>query len=303
MTDPSVPTPGRAVAGDATHDDFGGLDRDRSALLGRRRALRWMGGIGLAGLLAACSSDDATSPASTTPTSTTPGSSGSSTNPSTTAATTTAEGATVEASAGAEIPDETAGPYPADGSNGPNVLGTEELTRSDLTTSFGDLSGTAEGIPATIRLTIVEAGTGDPIPGAAVYLWHCTAGGRYSIYEVTDQNYLRGIQEADGGGRVAFTSVFPGCYPGRWPHCHFEVYESLDQASTGTAARKTSQLALPQADCEVAYTDGRYGDSLSDLGRLSLSTDNVFRDGWEDQLATVAGSPDDGYTVSLLVRV
>jgi hypothetical protein len=108
---------------------------------------------------------------------------------------------------------------------------------------------------------------------------------------------------ADAAGRVGFTSVFPGCYSGRWPHAHFEVYRSLEEATAGSAAVKTSQLALPQADCEAVYADGRYGNSAESLSRLSLDTDGVFADGWSDQLATMTGSPADGYTASLLVRV
>src|SRR5262245_50005654 len=37
----------------------------------------------------------------------------------------------------AEIPAETAGPYPGDGSNGPNVLVQSGVVRSDIRTSFG----------------------------------------------------------------------------------------------------------------------------------------------------------------------
>lgn len=121
--------------------------------------------------------------------------------------------------------------------------------------------------------------------------------------EIPDQNYLRGVQAADDAGRVTFRTVFPGCYPGRWPHCHFEVFASLDEAAVGSAALKTSQLAFPQADCETVFADDRYGNSLGNLSRLSLSTDGVFRDGWSEQLATVAGFVDAGYTASLLVRV
>ena len=201
------------------------------------------------------------------------------------------------------IPEETAGPYPADGSNGPNVLGDDGVQRTDLTTSFGDLSGTAEGVPTEIQLTVVDASSGSPLVGAAVYLWHCTADGRYSVYEVEDQNYLRGVSETDSSGKVAFSTVFPGCYSGRWPHCHFEVFDSIDDATAGRSARRTSQLALPEADCQSVYADARYGNSLDNLNRLSLTSDNVFSDGWESQLAVVSGSNDAGRTVSLLVRV
>lgn len=248
-------------------DDFGGLRRDVSRLVDRRRALQWVGGLTVAGVLAACSSGD------------------------------------IDGATNGEIPDEAAGPFPANGTNGPNLLDEGGVVRSDITTSVGTLSGTAEGVAASITLTVVESATGVPMPGTAVYLWHCTGDGRYSIYEIEDQNYLRGVQVADDAGRLTFDTVFPGCYPGRWPHCHFEIYESVDVASTGSAAFKTSQLALPQTDCEIVYTDDRYGDSLSYLGELSLASDIVFADGWEDQLATVTGSIDDGYEIALLVRV
>jgi protocatechuate 3,4-dioxygenase beta subunit len=267
------------------HDDHGGFLRDVPHLVGRRHALALLGGLGLAGALAACGQNGGAPSAASSSTSS------------------PAAGGTVTGSAGEAIPEETQGPYPADGSNGPNVLTDGAIVRSDITTSVGDLSGTAAGVPLTYQLTVVDASTGAAIPGAALYLWTCTAEGRYSIYEVTDQNYLRGVQEADDNGRITFTAVFPGCYAGRWPHAHFEVFDSLDDATAGSAARRTSQLALPEGDCNAVYADSRYGNSASDLSRLSLDTDGIFRDGWADQLATVSGSVDDGYTASLLVRV
>lgn len=274
---------------DQDHDDHGGFLRDVPHLVGRRHALALLGGLGLAGALAACGQNGGDSGAGS----------------STTAESTTAEGTASEgtASAGSPIPAETQGPYPADGSNGPNILTDGAVVRSDITTSVGDLSGTAEGVPLTYQLTVVDASTGAALPGAALYLWTCTAEGRYSIYEVTDQNYLRGVQEADDNGRITFTAVFPGCYAGRWPHAHFEVFDSLDEATAGSAARRTSQLALPEGDCSAVYADSRYGNSASNLSRLSLDTDGIFRDGWSDQLATMSGSVDEGYVASLLVRV
>ena len=44
------------------------------------------------------------------------------------------------------------------------------------------------------------------------------------------------------------------------------------------------------------------GAARAHLAQLSLASDNVFRDGWDDQLATVAPA-GDGYLASLLVRV
>ena len=39
--------------------------------------------------------------------------------------------------ANGEIPEETSGPYPGDGSNGANVLTQSGIVRSDITSSFG----------------------------------------------------------------------------------------------------------------------------------------------------------------------
>jgi protocatechuate 3,4-dioxygenase beta subunit len=278
------------------HDDHGGLHRDVHALVGRRDMLRMMGGLSLTGLLAACGVGTATSTSQgATPTT------GADSSATSTAG--VSSSTNDEATAGEEIPDETAGPFPADGSNGPNVLDDEGIVRADLTSSFGGSSGVADGVPIVFNLSVVDAVDGSPIPGAAVYLWHCTAEGRYSIYEVEDENYLRGVQVADDAGRISFTSIFPGCYTGRWPHAHFEVYSSLEEATAGSAAIKTSQLALPQADCETVYADSRYGNSAQNLSRLSLDTDGIFADGWSEQLAAVSGSVSGGYIASLLVRV
>ena len=127
-----------------------------------------------------------------------------------------------------EIPEETAGPYPGDGSNGPNVLTESGVVRQDITKSFGDASGVAEGIPTTVTMTLLDvAGGGAPLAGAAVYLWHCDIAGRYSLYdqEVANENYLRGVQESEADGKVTFKTIFPAAYSGRWPHIHFEVYD------------------------------------------------------------------------------
>ena len=111
------------------------------------------------------------------------------------------------------------------------------------------------------------------------------------------------MQVADAAGKVAFTTIFPGCYAGRWPHCHFEVYDTLDEATAGSQAIKTSQLALPESDCSAVYADRRYGNSANNLSRLSLNSDMVFSDGWSDQLATLSGTVSQGYMASLLVRI
>ncbi|MFJ6674958.1 intradiol ring-cleavage dioxygenase [Actinosynnema sp. NPDC091369] len=255
------------------------------ATLTRRRALALVGGAGLASL-AACGTG--------TTASTTTGSGSNSASPS------------ASARCGAVIPPETAGPYPGDGSNGPNVLTRSGIVRGDIRTSFGTGSRTAEGVPLRIELTVLDAGSGcAPYAGAAVYLWHCDMDGKYSLYSegVTGENYLRGVQEADASGRLAFTSVFPAAYSGRWPHVHFEIYPSLAEATRAGTKITTSQLALPEQVCETVYGTAGYVQSVRNMGRTSLEDDTVFRDGHDEQLADVTGDVTTGYTAALIVRV
>src|SRR5262249_35439127 len=150
------------------------------------------------------------------------------------AASTPTDAATVPNGNCNKVPEETAGPYPGDSSSGPNVLNQTGVVRSDIRSSFAGLSGTAAGVPLDIALTIVPASTCAPLGNAAVYLWHCDRAGLYSLYSAgaTNQNYLRGVQQADAAGTVRFTSIFPACYAGRWPHIHFEVYPSLAAAAS-----------------------------------------------------------------------
>jgi protocatechuate 3,4-dioxygenase beta subunit len=202
------------------------------------------------------------------------------------------------------IPDETAGPYPGDGSNGPNVLADEAVVRTDMRSSFGSFSGTAEGTETSVMFRLVSATDGcSPLAGAAVYAWHCDRDGGYSMYTVPETNYLRAVGEADSDGVVRFTSIFPGCYDGRWPHIHFEVYPSVQDALSASNLLKTSQMALPQAACEDAYLAVGYETSLANLTRASLESDNVFADGWEQQLGTAAGDDAAGRSLSLTVSV
>jgi protocatechuate 3,4-dioxygenase beta subunit len=219
---------------------------------------------------------------------------------------TSAESAADAAAYATAAPAETAGPYPGDGSNGPNVLIESGVVRSDIRSSFGSYSGTAEGVPVTIDLPLQDV-TKNCAAGAgmAVYIWHCDRSGNYSLYspDAADQNYLRGVQVADQDGRVSFTSN-PACYDGRWPHIHFEVFHSLEAAVAGENARLTSQVALPEQACAAVYGyDSGYAASVQNMSQVTLSSDNVFGDGWDAELASVTGDPATGMAVALIIGV
>jgi len=151
----------------------------------------------------------------------------------------------------------------------------------------------------------VSASSCTPLSGYAVYLWHCDRDGNYSLYSsaVTNQNYLRGVQAADATGKVRFTSIFPGCYSGRWPHIHFEVYRSLTAATAVSNKIATSQIALPKSACDSVYATSGYSASVANLSRISLASDMVFSDGASLELATVSGDVASGLTAALTVAV
>ena len=131
----------------------------------------------------------------------------------------------------------------------------------DITTSFGSFTGTAEGVPDHAHLTVLDSSNGcAPLAGGAVYLWHADKDGHYSMYTAPDANYLRGVQEADATGTVTFQSIWPGCYDGRWPHMHFEVYPTLADALEASNRIVTSQIALPQDACDVVVRRRRLRD-------------------------------------------
>lgn len=277
---------------DEIHDHDRGLAHDLSTLLGRRQALKLFAGAALV-TLGACGNDD--EPSSASGSTTTPGMSS-----------TRQSGLDPSGGSCETIPAETAGPFPGDGSNGPNVLDDSGIVRSDIRSSYGSSTTTAAGVPLSVNLVILnQTGGCSPMAGAAVYLWHCDREGLYSLYSqgATDENYLRGVQEADSTGRVSFRSIFPGAYPGRWPHIHFEVYPSLAQATSRGSEIATSQLALPEETCELVYATSGYEASVGHLAQTSLASDGVFRDGSDQQLATVTGDVTNGFVAELSVPV
>jgi protocatechuate 3,4-dioxygenase beta subunit len=263
----------------------------------RRRSLRWLLAGAAALPLIGCGGGSDSSSTDNSGTST--GSTGTSTGTGTTTGSCSV------------IPEETGGPYPGDGTNSNasgivNVLTQSGVVRSDIRSSFNGASGTAAGVPLTIKLKIVNANNACGSAGNfAVYLWHCDREGRYSLYSsgVTDQNYLRGVQAADADGNLSFTTIFPGCYDGRMPHVHFEVYRSLAQSTSASNRIKTSQFTFPLATLNEVYATAGYSTSVTNLSRISYATDNIFSDGYSLQLATMSGNATDGYVATLTVAV
>ena len=278
------------------HDDFGGLQRDLLATgqaMNRRGLFRLAArlGAGVGALQLVGCADSTTSPTTTSSSSS--------------SSTTTGSGGTTNATCTSKVPEETAGPYPGDGSNGPNVLSQSGVVRRDIRPSFAGLSGTADGVLLTVQMTLVSASTCAPLAGRAVYIWHCDRLGRYSLYSsgVMNQNFLRGVQEADSAGVVTFTTIYPGCYAGRWPHMHFEVYPTLAASTSQSNKIATSQLAMPKSTSDLVYAVAGYESSATNARSITLASDNVFSDGSSLQLPTVSGSVAGGFSSTITVAI
>jgi protocatechuate 3,4-dioxygenase beta subunit len=252
-------------------------------LLGRRRVLKW---VAYGGALIACGDSGGSDPE---------GSAGS-----------TGSNDEGNGSCAGEIPAETAGPFPGDGTNagGLSVLDIDGVVRRDIRASVGTASGVAGGIPLTVRLT-VRSTSCTPLQGYAVYIWACDREGRYSMYSAgaENENYCRGVQATGEDGVAEFVTIFPACYTGRWPHIHFEVFTGLSEATVGNNAVATSQLAFPEATCDEVFATSGYEASVGNLAALSLQTDGIFRDGVDLQLATLTGNVSDGYVATLDLTV
>ena len=305
-TTPAMPDPEQTPQGPAyegrllprAHDEVvdQGLAFDVRTLLNRRRmfAVFGMGAGALA--LAACSTDSGSANSSAPAA----GTSGTGSSSSTASGSGSASGLT-------EIPDETNGPYPADGTNGPDILETSGVVREDIRSSFGTSTTTAEGIPLEFTFTILDmANGGVPFAKVAVYVWHCDRGGSYSMYSegITNENYLRGVQLTDEDGTVTFASIFPACYSGRWPHIHFEVYPDQASITDHDKAISTSQMAFPKDVLDAVYATTGYEQSVTNLSQLTLATDNVFGDdGGIRQMGVLTGDVTKGYVATLTVPI
>lgn len=217
------------------------------------------------------------------------------------------------------LPEETSGPFPADGMGGapgppgaprprgaagplgppdgshghnevPNILAAPGIVRFDIRSSFGSSSAVAAGVPLRLELTLLDAHRAcRPLSKAAVYLWNCDREGQYSLYGrgIEHENYLRGVQFTDESGRASFMTIFPACYAGRYPHLHLEIFRP-DVRSLDSGARiLTTQLTAPADNCARVYAHAPgYQQSLANFAGATPRNDMIFRSSSAAQLVS-----------------
>ena len=142
--------------------------------------------------------------------------------------------------------------YPAE-TEGPFYQGQGMVyeVRSDVTEG-------RPGTPFVLTVVVVRATGCAPVVNAAIDIWHCDADGVYSGFpgqlgnlDTTGQTFFRGTQITDANGRVEFTTIYPGWYPGRTTHIHFKIHPT----STSEA---TSQMYFPEVITSAVYQTGVY---------------------------------------------
>ncbi|MFM7429127.1 MAG: intradiol ring-cleavage dioxygenase [Flammeovirgaceae bacterium] len=189
---------------------------------------------------------------------------------------------------------ETAGPFP---------------TKDPASFVRADIRGDRTGIVLTVTLTIQNKNNNcKPLAGVLVDIWHCDKDGNYSEYggtgmqstNYTTNHFLRGRQSTNSDGQVGYTTIFPGWYNGRASHIHVHIYTATGNSLLVTQIAfpegTNSAVALVNASSDNGYTKGMSGYTTN-------ANDNVFSDGIDTELATIAGSVAAGFTLTHTIVV
>ena len=192
----------------------------------------------------------------------------------------------IDPEACAVSPSEAAGPFP--------IKTPADWVRENI---IGD----REGIPLMITVEVEDANNDcQPLEGVLVDIWHCDATGNYSEYinqidgDFTNQHFLRGRQVSDANGIASFISIYPGWYPGRAPHLHFEI-----KSSSGLSLLIT-QTAFPEDISNTVYATPNYNGNFN----TSNANDVAFGNSLDNNMASsVTGNITDGYTLLATIKV
>ena len=193
------------------------------------------------------------------------------------------------------IPQETEGPYPMD------LSGDASKFRQDVTDGY-------PGVQLDLTMTIVNVNDNcKPIPNVRVDIWHCNKDGYYSGFTNTGylgtqdnsgKTFCRGIQITDLNGQVKFKTIYPGWYPGRIEHIHFQVF-------LNSLLKATSQFAFPiEFNNEVSALPLYAVHPETSQHLKNNSSDGVFADSVQYQVAAVSRNAEtQGYNAEFTVGI
>lgn len=177
---------------------------------------------------------------------------------------------------------------------------------SDPKLMRSDIAEGKSGVPLTLRLRVIEAGTCTAIHDARVDIWHCDAKGLYSAFpgqsdshdvDATGKTFLRGTQITDGAGWVIFNTIYPGWYDGRTTHIHFKVFLRDRSVLTG-------QTFLPDALNEFIYANvPDYGDRARPRMVINANDHVIERDDPGHRAFCAVKEEPDRYVATLTLGI
>lgn len=168
-----------------------------------------------------------------------------------------------------------------------------------------DIRSDRGGVTLNVVITIKNKNNScTALEGAFVDIWHCDADGNYSEYggsgmqstNLTNVHFLRGRQTTNASGVAGYTTIFPGWYSGRAVHIHVHIFDKSGKSLLVT------QIAFPATVCDTIFTTAT---SYYKKGKANTrnESDNVFSDGYTDELAGLSGNVQDGYTLTHTIVV
>lgn len=151
------------------------------------------------------------------------------------------------------------------------------------------------GFPLNLKIKVLGVNNCEPVPNAIVNIWHCNARGVYSEFgrvagnpdDASESSWLRGYQKTDADGFCEFKTIFPGWYPGRATHIHFDVHLGFEpggkiDSSHDETSTFYSQMYFPNSIKTKVYADH---DAYAEKGDNPTGTNN-------DVLFQNAGAPE-----------
>ena len=159
-----------------------------------------------------------------------------------------------------------------------------------------DIRAGQPGTPLALKLGVANVASCKPVKGAAVDIWHASAGGVYSDEQQNDtvgQTFLRGVQKTNANGIATFTTIYPGWYQGRTVHIHVKVHISGNVVHTG-------QLFFNDALTDVVFKRSPYASRPNRTTRNA--NDSIYINGGSRSLLTVK-KQGAGYVATIWMGV
>lgn len=191
------------------------------------------------------------------------------------------------------MPEMTEGPYWVD----------EKLNRSDIRVDPSDGS-IRPGRPMNLTVTVyaVNGSACGLLPGAAVDIWHCDAGGLYSdvaMNNTVGKKFLRGYQVTNNSGVARFTTIYPGWYSGRTVHIHLRV---RTYSGAQVLGQFTSQLFFDDAVTDEVFAVAPY--NTRGARNTRNSNDNIYQGAaTRDRTMLTLTKTADGYDAAISIGV